>query len=155
MVNLLQVRENITKYQGVVMDYINNDMKYDIMCNKDSGYNGRFYTGVKTTGVYCIPSCSAKKPNKENVEFYDTTIEAEAKGYRPCKKCLPNLLEVAWTDFKKYIEIDVPEEFSFQQCMVYLNRSDIECLHKIKEEEFYKLLKFEDVNVLINNFHGK
>jgi DNA-3-methyladenine glycosylase II len=49
----------------------------------------------------------------------------------------------------KYIEIDVPEEFSFKQCMVYLNRSDIECLHKIKEGEFYKLLKFEDIIVLI------
>jgi DNA-3-methyladenine glycosylase II len=49
-----------------------------------------------------------------------------------------------------YIEIDVPEEFSFQHCLVYLNRSDIECLHRIKKEEFYKLLKFEDVNVLIN-----
>lgn len=61
-----------------------------------------------------------------------------------------NYIKVAWMDFKKYIEIDVPEEFSFQQCMVYLNRADNECLHKIKEQEFYKLLKFEDVNVLIN-----
>jgi DNA-3-methyladenine glycosylase II len=56
---------------------------------------------------------------------------------------------VKWNDFKKYIEIDVPEEFSFEQCMVYLNRCDIECMHKIKEGELYKLLKFEDVNVLI------
>ncbi|WP_291636223.1 DNA glycosylase [Clostridium sp.] len=66
------------------------------------------------------------------------------------KTCLPNLLKVKWNDFKKYIEIDVPEEFSFEQCMVYLNRSDIECLHKIDEDEFYKLLKIEDVFVLIN-----
>ena len=65
------------------------------------------------------------------------------------KICLPNLLKVGWTDFKKYIEIEVPEEFSFQQCMVYLNRSNLECLHKIKAGEFFKLLKFEDVNVLI------
>ena len=131
------------------MNSISNEIKYDIICNKNSKYNGLFYTSVKTTGIYCIPSCSAKTPNKENVEFYDTTIEAEARGYRPCKICLPNLLKVAWTDFKKYIEIDVPEEFSFKQCLVYLNRSDNECLHKIKEEQFYKLLKFEDVNALI------
>jgi len=131
------------------MNYINNELKYDIMYNKNSEYNGAFYTAVKTTGVYCSPSCSTKKPNKENIEFYDTTIEAEAQGYRPCKICLPNLLQVKWNDFKKYIEIDVPEEFSFEQCMVYLNRSDIECLHRIKEGEFYKLLKFEDINVLI------
>jgi len=54
-----------------------------------------------------------------------------------------------WMDFKQYIEVDVPEDFSFEQCMVYLNRSDIECLHKIKDGAFYKLLKFEDVNVII------
>lgn len=50
---------------------------------------------------------------------------------------------------KDYIEIDVPKDFSFQQCMVYLNRSDIECLHKIKDGEFYKLLKFQDVKLVI------
>jgi len=78
-----------------------------------------------------------------------TTIEAEACGYIPCEICSPNLLQVKWDDFVKYIEIEVPEEFSFKQCLVYLNRSDIECLHKIAEEKFYKLLKFEDVYVLI------
>lgn len=54
-----------------------------------------------------------------------------------------------WKDYKQYIEVYVPEDFSFEQCMVYLNRSDIECLHKIKDGQFYKLLKFEDVNVII------
>ena len=47
------------------------------------------------------------------------------------------------------IEINVPYDFSFEQCMVYLNRSDIECLHKIKDGQFYKLLKIEDVNIII------
>lgn len=131
------------------MGYLDNEMKYNIMYDGNSEYNGIFYTAVKTTGVYCMPSCTAKKPNKENVEFYDTSIEAEAHGYRPCKICFPNLLNVKWKDFKKYIEIDVPEEFSFLQCMVYLDRSDIECLHKIKAGEFYKLLKFEDARVII------
>jgi DNA-3-methyladenine glycosylase II len=54
-----------------------------------------------------------------------------------------------WKDLRQYIEIDVPEDFSFEQCMVYLNRSDIECLHKIKGGKFYKLLKFEDINIII------
>ena len=128
---------------------LNNDMKYEYISNANSKYNGKFYTAVKTTGVYCLPSCSAKKPNKENVEFFDTSIEAGAHGYRPCKVCLPNLLQVKWSDYKNYIEIDVPEDFSFEQCMVYLNRSDIECLHRIKDGDFYKLLKFEDNNVVI------
>lgn len=128
---------------------LNNDMKYDIMYNENSEFNGTFYTAVKTTGVYCLPSCSAKKPNKVNVEFYNTFIESEAHGYRPCKICFPNLLHIKWNDCKQYIELDVPEDFSFEQCMVYLNRSDIECLHRIKDCDFYKLLKFEDINVVI------
>lgn len=54
-----------------------------------------------------------------------------------------------WNDYEQFIAIPVPEDFSFEQCMVYLNRSDLEILHRIKEKEFYKLLKFEDVKVLI------
>lgn len=54
-----------------------------------------------------------------------------------------------WEDSTNYIDIVVPEDFSFDQCMVYLNRSDIECLHRIEKGEFYKLLKFQDTNVLI------
>ena len=97
--------------------------------------------------MYPILYC--KKPNKESVEFYDTFAQAEAHEYRPCKICSPNLLQVKWKDYKQYIEIDVPEDFSFKQCMVYLNRSDIECLHRIKDGDFYKLLNFEDINVVI------
>ncbi|MBU3190450.1 hypothetical protein K9O30_12295 [Clostridium bowmanii] len=58
------------------------------MCNKDSEYKRLFYCVVKAIGIYCIPSCSAKKSNKENVEFYDITIKAE-----DCKVCLPILCE--------------------------------------------------------------
>lgn len=58
-------------------------------------------------------------------------------------------MQLKWKDYKQYLEIDVPEDFSFEQCMVYLNRSDIECLHKIKHGCFYKLLKFDDISVII------
>lgn len=92
-----------------------------------------------------------KKYNEES-DYNDTFIDAEAHGYRPCKICFPNLLQVRWKDFNHYIEIDVPDDFSFKQCMVYLNRSDIECLHRIKDGAFYKLLKFENINVVIKIF---
>lgn len=80
---------------------------------------------------------------------YDGTAYEAAHGYRNCKICSPNQLQVKWEDYKQYIEIDTPEDFSFKQCMVYLNRSDIECLHKIKDGDFYELLKFEDINAVI------
>jgi AraC family transcriptional regulator of adaptative response/methylated-DNA-[protein]-cysteine methyltransferase len=55
----------------------------------DSGYDGVFLTGVSTTGIFCRPSCTARKPLAENVEFFPSTREALLAGYRPCKRCRP------------------------------------------------------------------
>jgi DNA-3-methyladenine glycosylase II len=123
--------------------------QYEIVLSQNNQYDGQFFTGVKTTGIYCLPSCSAKTPKRENVEFYNSVFEAEAAGYRPCKKCFPNVLNVQWEDFKKYIEINPPDPFSFNECLVYLNRSEVECLHKVKNGELYKFLKIGDWDVLL------
>lgn len=58
--------------------------------NRDRGADGLFFYAVKTTGVYCLPSCAAKNPRPENVAYYATAESAEAAGYRPCKRCRPN-----------------------------------------------------------------
>lgn len=63
---------------------------YRALLAKDPRYDGRFYVGVKTTGIYCRPSCPAK-PKKENVRFYRSKAEAEKAGYRPCLRCRPDL----------------------------------------------------------------
>lgn len=55
----------------------------------DRSYDGMFYTAVKTTKIYCRPSCRSRKPKKVNVEFYDTLEEAESRGFRACKRCKP------------------------------------------------------------------
>jgi len=55
----------------------------------DPSYDGVFYTGVKTTGIFCRPSCTARKPRPENVEFFATPREALFSGYRACKRCRP------------------------------------------------------------------
>lgn len=55
----------------------------------DASYDGVFFTGVRTTGIFCRPSCTARKPRPENVEFFATPGEASASGYRPCKRCRP------------------------------------------------------------------
>jgi AraC family transcriptional regulator of adaptative response/methylated-DNA-[protein]-cysteine methyltransferase len=62
---------------------------YQALLNKDSAYEGVFFVGVKTTGIFCRPSCSARKPLAENVEYFANTKEALNAGYRPCKKCHP------------------------------------------------------------------
>ncbi len=65
------------------------EQKYDIIVAKDTSYEGIFYTAVKTTGIFCRPSCTARKPKIENVLFYDSTHEAIVNGFRPCKVCKP------------------------------------------------------------------
>lgn len=56
----------------------------------DAAYNGRFFTGVLTTGIYCLPSCKARKPLRANVRFFPTGEAARAAGLRSCKKCHPD-----------------------------------------------------------------
>ncbi|ANU09589.1 methylphosphotriester-DNA alkyltransferase [Planococcus antarcticus DSM 14505] len=55
----------------------------------DRKYDGLFYTAVKTTKIFCRPSCRSRKPKKINVDFYSTIEEAEARGFRACKRCQP------------------------------------------------------------------
>jgi AraC family transcriptional regulator of adaptative response/methylated-DNA-[protein]-cysteine methyltransferase len=57
---------------------------------RDRGFDGRFVTGVLSTGIYCRPSCSARHPLRANVRFYANGAEARAAGLRPCKRCLPD-----------------------------------------------------------------
>lgn len=62
---------------------------YKAIVDKDPGFEGTFITAVKTTGIFCRPTCTARKPKIENVEFLKSTREAIEKGYRPCKVCHP------------------------------------------------------------------
>ena len=63
--------------------------KYQAILSKDSRYEGQFITAVKTTGIFCRPVCTARKPKFENVEFFENPTQAMANGYRPCKVCRP------------------------------------------------------------------
>ncbi len=60
------------------------------MLASDPACDGEFFTGVLTTGIYCLPSCGARKPKRENVRFFATCEAARAAGLRPCRKCHPD-----------------------------------------------------------------
>src|SRR4051812_76775 len=62
---------------------------YRALVNKDSSFEGIFYVGVRTTGIFCRPTCSARKPARQNVDFFSTASEALHGGYRPCLRCHP------------------------------------------------------------------
>lgn len=65
------------------------DTMYNALLNRDSSFEGIFVVAVKTTGIFCRPTCTARKPKRENVEFFASTRDALHHGYRPCKKCRP------------------------------------------------------------------
>jgi AraC family transcriptional regulator of adaptative response/methylated-DNA-[protein]-cysteine methyltransferase len=69
--------------------YRTNDARWAAVMAREEKANGAFYFAVITTGVFCLPSCKARPPLRENVSFYDTPLEAEKAGYRPCKRCKP------------------------------------------------------------------
>jgi AraC family transcriptional regulator of adaptative response/methylated-DNA-[protein]-cysteine methyltransferase len=72
-----------------VASFRNDDERWEAVRRRDSAADGAFYYAVRTTGVYCRPSCAARQPRRENVEFHATPAQAEAAGFRPCKRCKP------------------------------------------------------------------
>lgn len=72
-----------------------SDPRWASVVARDPKADGQFYYSVKTTGVYCRPSCGARTPRPENVGFFLTTKEAEHAGFRPCKRCKPDQAPLA------------------------------------------------------------
>ncbi len=65
------------------------DTMYEALLQRDLSFEGIFFVGVRTTGIFCRPTCSAKKPARQNVEFFPSPNEALLGGYRPCLRCQP------------------------------------------------------------------
>ncbi|MGH9133893.1 MAG: Ada metal-binding domain-containing protein, partial [Ilumatobacteraceae bacterium] len=72
------------------MHQLDADQCYRVAQSRDPRFDGWFYTAVRTTGVYCRPSCPAITPKRENVEFYPSSAAAQQHGYRACKRCRPD-----------------------------------------------------------------
>ena len=64
-------------------------------CPEIARADGAFFYSVETTGVYCRPSCAARRPNLANVRFHASAADAEAAGFRPCKRCRPDAAPLA------------------------------------------------------------
>lgn len=69
---------------------VSDNEKWQAIVSCDKSYDGLFLYGVKTTGIFCRPSCRAKTPLRANVVFFDNTAYAKEAGFRPCKKCRPD-----------------------------------------------------------------
>ena len=70
---------------------LDDDACYEALRANDARFDGLFFVGVSSTGIYCRSVCPAKLPKRENCTFFPTAAAAEAAGYRPCLKCRPEL----------------------------------------------------------------
>jgi AraC family transcriptional regulator of adaptative response/methylated-DNA-[protein]-cysteine methyltransferase len=66
-----------------------SETMYRALVKRDPSFEGIFFVGVRTTGIFCRPTCTAKKPARENVDFFATSSEALDSGFRPCLRCHP------------------------------------------------------------------
>lgn len=84
--------QHITRQDGTALTH---ESCYRALAAKDARFDGVFFTGVKTTGIYCRPVCSAKTPRASSCVFFGAAAAAEAAGFRPCLRCRPELAPYA------------------------------------------------------------
>ena len=72
-----------------------NDPRWAAVVARDASADGSFWYSVKTTGVYCRPSCASRRASPENVDFHATREDAEQAGFRPCQRCKPDQASLA------------------------------------------------------------
>lgn len=105
----------------------------------DESYDGIFFYAVKSTGIYCRPSCKSKIPRHENVCFFDTAEQARAAGFRPCKRCRSDLSdyqpirEIA-EKTKKLLDDSFCERYGLNQELRQLGVSQRRMVEIFKEE---------------------
>ena len=97
--------------------------KIEAVYTRNSEYDDTFVYGVSSTGIYCRPSCTSKKPLEENLVFFDSASEAEESGYRPCKRCEPEKKEHSpKEDFVKavtgFIDNNLDERLTLEELSV-------------------------------------
>jgi AraC family transcriptional regulator of adaptative response/methylated-DNA-[protein]-cysteine methyltransferase len=69
--------------------YDSDDARWAAVCAREPGADGRFWYSVRSTGVFCRPSCPSRRPRRANVAFHASCLDAEAAGFRPCLRCRP------------------------------------------------------------------
>lgn len=86
------------------------DEYFRAFINRDSAYEGVFFAAITSTGIFCRPTCSARKPKKENCLFFKTAQESLLAGFRPCKRCRPLLNPSEPSDMIKHLTEVVEQE---------------------------------------------
>jgi uncharacterized protein len=87
MLSVTTKRDDAARPGPMILD---DDARWEAVLARNRAADGAFFYSVRTTGVYCRPSCAGRLPRRENVGFHDTCADAERAGFRPCKRCKPS-----------------------------------------------------------------
>ena len=90
MASLAPAMETRTAEPMTNVARLDADTAWAAFMRRDRSWDGRIIGAVKTTGIYCKPSCPARRPKREHVEFFASADEARASGYRACLRCKPD-----------------------------------------------------------------
>ncbi len=147
---------------------LDNSEKWNAVIENDSFYDGVFYYGVKTTGIFCRPSCKSKEPKPDNVTFFNNMNEAYDFGLRPCKRCRPDLLHFnpmeetienakqiidtyfmyPDTVFEKLKELGISQNHFINLFRSKLGITPVEYIRNLRVEKAKALLSFTDLTIL-------
>ncbi|MFD0698855.1 bifunctional transcriptional activator/DNA repair enzyme AdaA [Paenibacillus sp. GCM10027628] len=89
-----------------------NGEYWKAIVENDTTYDGKFFYAVKTTGIFCRPSCKSKLPNKEHVRIFANKQEALSASYRPCKRCRPDGVRLPDEEWVQQIAQYIEENFA-------------------------------------------
>jgi AraC family transcriptional regulator of adaptative response / methylphosphotriester-DNA alkyltransferase methyltransferase len=102
-----------------MLEQIMTEEHWRAIVTNDASYNDRFVYAVRTTGIFCRPSCKSRTPNRQNVRFFPSAEQALAAGFRPCKRCKPNDLHTPlheWAlQISRYIDANYKEKLSLDE----------------------------------------
>lgn len=85
----MSVETQISMSDNAICRYVTDEEKWQAVLSRDKTADGQFFFSVATTGVFCRPSCGARQPKRENVAFHTSSADAQAAGFRACKRCKP------------------------------------------------------------------
>jgi AraC family transcriptional regulator, regulatory protein of adaptative response / methylated-DNA-[protein]-cysteine methyltransferase len=121
------------------MIIMNRAEMIEVTRNCNSRYDGKFYVGVISTGIYCLPSCKAKMPNEKNIIFFENKKDAINYGLRGCKRCksdkYPNNHPEWFPKVEKYLKSNVSSKISDNELMK-LSNVHVSTIRRYFKEKF-------------------
>ncbi|MFX1536470.1 MAG: Ada metal-binding domain-containing protein, partial [Promethearchaeota archaeon] len=141
------------------------ELTYEVMLKarlaRDPSYDGKFYVGIISTGIYCLPSCKAKQASKDNLLFFLSRDEADEAGFRGCKRCkaeqFPNVMPVWFEDVISYmksnmsIKLDENRLSEIAQVDITTIRRHFKAHFNISLMTYHRKLRLAHAKILIDN----